>query len=58
MDVDCLEVTSGIKQNLSDVIGARQGRPVEANVLFLERGSYVNMENIARRIPSTKTPER
>lgn len=57
MDVDCMEFTSGIKQDLSDVIGARQGCPVEANVLFLERGHRSTWKTKPGEIPSPKTTE-
>jgi hypothetical protein len=43
-----MEVTSGIKQDLSDVIGDRQGCPVEANVLILNRDHRSTWKNIPR----------
>lgn len=37
MNVDSVEVTSSFQQSLGDVITARQSRPVQADILFLNK---------------------
>lgn len=54
MDVDDLQVTVGVEQQLGDVCTARERRPVEADVLLLERQNTLSRSASSTREPRVK----
>lgn len=54
MDVGGLQVAASVQEQLGNVGAAGEGRPVEADVLFLSERPHTHMLNLSRHVKDTK----